>query len=73
MRRPYDRLEAGGVGGGAIEERMNGIAMEIAMGNENKGMIDRKMRQDLIDREDVPQFGQPIAHLLPPGMIRLRC
>ena len=36
MRRPYDRLEAGDVGGGMIfEERMDGIAVEISVGNED--------------------------------------
>ena len=35
MRRPYDRLEAGGVGSGAIEKRVDGITVEIAVGNED--------------------------------------
>ena len=35
MRCPYDRLEAGGVGCGAIEKRVDGIAVEIAVGNED--------------------------------------
>ena len=34
MRRPYDRLEAGGVGS-AIEKRVDGRAVEISVGNED--------------------------------------
>ena len=35
MRRLYDQLNAGGVGGGAIEKRVDGIAVEISVGNED--------------------------------------
>ena len=35
MRRPIDRLEAGGVSGGAIEKCVDGIAVEISVGNED--------------------------------------